>query len=241
MLSTGAWTTAANRIQVGATSSDPCNVVFDDVMLDSGSMPVVPPTGPAAPVAAFSASPTTGTAPLNVVFSDASTGAPTAWLWTFGDGTTSALQNPSHSYAAGTYTVSLKATNAGGSNTLTKTAYVTVNPPQSGGSLVLAPPAPGTAGVLNTLTVTGCTPGANVNFVSGQVLGSSLFAAAACGAGVPIGLGSPYRIHGPVKANAAGVATFQFVPPATNAGKVFYFQAIEPGVCKASNVANDRL
>lgn len=85
----------------------------------------------AIPLAAdFSGSPTTGTAPLSVAFSDLSTGAPSSWLWDFGDGGTSASQNPTHEYAdAGTYTVSLTARNAGGQDTTTNTSYVTVSPP----------------------------------------------------------------------------------------------------------------
>jgi PKD repeat protein len=78
-------------------------------------------------VADFTASPLTGTAPLNVTFTDTTTGSPTSWTWSFGDGTTSTQQNPSHTYtAAGTYDVSLTATNVGGSNTKVKTGYVNV-------------------------------------------------------------------------------------------------------------------
>jgi len=84
---------------------------------------------PPAPVANFSGTPTSGTAPLAVSFTDSSTNMPTSWSWTFGDGGTSVSQNPSHTYStAGTYTVALTATNAGGSNTNTKSNYITVNP-----------------------------------------------------------------------------------------------------------------
>jgi PKD repeat protein len=86
-------------------------------------------TGTAAqtPVAAFSASPTSGNAPLDVTFTDNSAGSPTAWNWNFGDGTTSAVQNPVHTYStAGNYTVTLTATNAAGSNTATKSGYISV-------------------------------------------------------------------------------------------------------------------
>jgi serine protease len=85
-----------------------------------------PPTDP--PVAAFSGTPTSGTIPLTVVFTDASTNNPTSWSWTFGDGGTSTLQNPSHTYTtAGTYTVVLTATNAYGSDSETKTDYITAS------------------------------------------------------------------------------------------------------------------
>jgi len=72
------------------------------------------------PVADFTGNPTTGPAPLNVQFTDISTGSPTSWSWNFGDGGTSPQRNPSHLYAAGTYTVTLTATNPAGSKTVTK-------------------------------------------------------------------------------------------------------------------------
>src|SRR5207247_4823906 len=82
---------------------------------------------PPAPVAAFSGSPTSGTAPLAVTFTDQSTGPPAAWSWDFGDGTSSTAQNPVHTYAAaGSYSVSLTVTNSGGSNSLTKPSYISL-------------------------------------------------------------------------------------------------------------------
>ena len=79
------------------------------------------------PVAAFSASPTSGKSSLNVKFTDTSTGSPTSWKWDFGDGSKSYLQKPIHKYSkAGIYTVSLTAKNAQGSNTVTKKGYIKV-------------------------------------------------------------------------------------------------------------------
>jgi beta propeller repeat protein len=81
------------------------------------------------PVAVFSASPTSGKAPLNVQFTDKSTNNPTFWKWSFGDGATKTSQNPIHMYSkAGSYTVKLTVTNAAGSNTVTKASYINVVP-----------------------------------------------------------------------------------------------------------------
>ncbi|MCK4723995.1 MAG: PKD domain-containing protein, partial [Dehalococcoidia bacterium] len=83
-----------------------------------------------APVAAFDASPTSGVAPLIVNFADLPTGSPTSWSWTFDDGSFSSDQNPSHQYtSASTYDVTLTVTNACGSNSTTKTNFITVSGP----------------------------------------------------------------------------------------------------------------
>ncbi len=101
------------------------------------------PPPPSAPLADFTSTATSGPAPLAVTFTDTSSGNPTSWSWAFGDGATSGAQNPSHTYsAAGTYTVSLTAGNAAGSNTMTRTGYVTVTaPPPPGSTLTFTPVA----------------------------------------------------------------------------------------------------
>jgi PKD repeat protein len=84
----------------------------------------------AAPVAQFTANNTTIPVGGSVNFTDQSTNSPTGWAWTFTGGTpsSSSQQNPQNIVynAAGTYTVSLVATNGSGSDTETKTAYITV-------------------------------------------------------------------------------------------------------------------
>ena len=93
-----------------------------------------PPT--AAPTAAFSGTPLSGSAPLDVSFTDQSGNSPTQWSWSFGDGGTASTANPTHTYsAAGTYDVTLTVTNSSGSDSLVKTGYVTVGsqpPPVTG-------------------------------------------------------------------------------------------------------------
>jgi surface protein len=81
------------------------------------------------PSADFSSNVVSGTNPLTVSFNDLSTNSPTSWLWDFkNDGTaTSTVRNPSYTYTQpGNYTVKLTATNSAGSNTVTKTNYITV-------------------------------------------------------------------------------------------------------------------
>jgi len=75
----------------------------------------------------FTASPTSGDAPLTVNFTDQSTNNPSSWNWDFGDGSNSTEQSPSHMYNdMGQYDVTLTATNQSGSDTETKTNYITV-------------------------------------------------------------------------------------------------------------------
>ncbi len=84
-------------------------------------------------VADFTVSPVSGTAPLTVQCSDASAGSPTVFSYNFGDGTTSRVQNPVHTYKLpGTYDISLtvmkfdKTTNSMVSDNITKENIVTV-------------------------------------------------------------------------------------------------------------------
>lgn len=172
-------------------------------------------------------------------FTDTSSGEITSRLWSFGDGATSTLANPAHTYAQGTYTVSLTVTGPGGSDTETRANLIAVGAPQ-GNELVLANPVPGTAGTANSFVVTGATPNATVGVYSGMVPGSSIRNLGNCG-GIVIGLASPFRLLGTGRANAAGTATIVASAPASSAGRLFYFQAVEPASCRTSTVVSDRL
>ena len=77
--------------------------------------------------AEFSADPLTGVYPLPVQFTDLSTQNPTDWHWNFGDGDTSNIQNPQHTYANdAVYTVKLTASNGIETNTEIKLDYIQV-------------------------------------------------------------------------------------------------------------------
>lgn len=122
-----------------------------------------------SPVADFSATPTTGSAPLSVQFTGPDANL---WEWSFGDGSTSAIKNPSHTYSApGSYSVTLKVTGHmnGGScdptptDTKTRAGYITVT--DSG-----------------TLSVTSNPAGATVS-VDGKAQGNTPLAGIQLGAG----------------------------------------------------------
>jgi PKD repeat protein len=76
----------------------------------------------------FTANLRSGVAPLSVDFSSQETGDVTGWSWAFGDGSTNNTRDSiTHIYTnPGTYTVSLTVTGPLGSNTRTKTGYITV-------------------------------------------------------------------------------------------------------------------
>jgi len=81
-------------------------------------------------LASFSASPTSGIAPLNVSFTNTSTGNFSSSFWDFGDGNTSSEINPVHNYStSGVFTVSLTVTGLGGTDTDVKTGHITVFSP----------------------------------------------------------------------------------------------------------------
>jgi concanavalin A-like lectin/glucanase superfamily protein/PKD domain-containing protein/immunoglobulin I-set domain protein len=101
------------------------------------------------PLAGFSGTPTSGTAPLLVVFTNTSAGS-TNWTWNFGDGSSLTSTNASvtHTYnSGGNFTVILTANGPLGANSLTNAAYVSVTGPimpvfgksvLSGGNLILS-------------------------------------------------------------------------------------------------------
>ncbi len=123
----------------------------------SGGSANVPPV-----ITAASASPASGTAPLLVTFTGAATdanGDTVSYLWTFGDGTTSTLASPSHTYvSAGTYQAILQVTAGGQSVNANPISVVVGSPPV----VVISSPPNGTvfaAGQVITATATASDPG----------------------------------------------------------------------------------
>ena len=87
-----------------------------------------------APIASFTANTTSGTAPLAVLFTNTSTNTPTAWNWSFrnitpGNNTQvwfSTVQNPTHTFGVGNYSIVLNASNSGGYNLSTQVTFINV-------------------------------------------------------------------------------------------------------------------
>ena len=112
------WDYSVHSMNWGGSYSGMQHYAMTAVELDAAVVPVV---------ADFSGNPLSGGVPLSVDFTDLSTGTITSYSWTFGDGGTSTDQNPTHVYNAfGAYTVSLTVTGPGGTDTETKTDYITV-------------------------------------------------------------------------------------------------------------------
>jgi PKD repeat protein len=73
-----------------------------------------------APTASFSATPTSGLAPLEVTFTDTSSGDITGYSWDFGDGSNATKQSPVHTFSdPGQYTIALTVSGPGGASTAT--------------------------------------------------------------------------------------------------------------------------
>jgi len=92
-------------------------------------MLLIPGVMGAAPLADFTATPTSGVLNLTIQFNDTSTNTPTSWFWDFGIMGTNTTQNPSLYFNEGSgakYTVKLRATNDDGFDWENKTDYITI-------------------------------------------------------------------------------------------------------------------
>jgi len=128
-----------------------------------------------APVASFTADPTTGDKPLIVRFTSTSSGQINSYLWEFGNGQTSIDPNPVYLYEnEGTYDVSLTVSGPGGQNTATGRITVT-QPVQAPDAGFTANPTQGEVplNVQFTNTSTGDITGYEWNFGDGTALSTA--------------------------------------------------------------------
>lgn len=112
---TGAGTYSAN-LTITNTSNSLTSSVLHTILVN------------ATLAADFVGAPTSGFTPQNVIFADLSTGAGIyAWNWSFGDGSFSTLQNPSHNYVtSGSFDVSLNVTGLDGFNKKVVSPYINI-------------------------------------------------------------------------------------------------------------------
>jgi len=109
-------------VSLNATNADGSNT-----MTRTNYITVNAPAPP--PVSNFTANVTSGLSPRTIKFTDTSTGSPTAWNWSFGDGALSVVQHPVYMYVQpGNHTVTLTASNAGGANLMVKDKYIIIYP-----------------------------------------------------------------------------------------------------------------
>ncbi len=131
----GSYTVGAGQTQTVTASFTPVSggAFTNAVAFNSNggnSTNTVTGVGIVPPVAGFTASPTSGTEPLGVTFADTSTGtSPISLSWDLGDTTMTNTTGGAifaHTYAAGTYSVTLTASNAAGISTLVSNNLISV-------------------------------------------------------------------------------------------------------------------
>jgi hypothetical protein len=186
--------------------------------LDNINLTGATPTSP--PTASFTSTPTTsGCTGQTIQYTSTSINIPTSYSWTFQGGTpaTSTLQNPTVTYAtAGTYDVSLTASNFLGSNTANQTSYITVNTTPS-----LSGTTPGNRCGTGTVSLAAAASSGTINWYSTATGGTS------------VGSGSNYTtpsigstttyyadvtVNGCTSPRTAVIATIKPNPTVTNPG-----------------------
>ncbi len=123
----------------------------------------------------LSASPTNGFAPLEVSFAVQTSGGSGSYTysWSFGDGETSNLQNPTHTYnTAGTYNVTVIVTDSADSNNTTtgQLTVITLEQPVTLSVGISASPSSGEAPLTVTFTanISGDSPPYNLDWDCGD-------------------------------------------------------------------------
>ncbi len=184
-----------------------------------------------APVAAFRANVTTGTAPMPVAFTSLSTGAIGTYNWTFGDGGSARSRNPAHVYTVpGTYTVGLTVTGPGGSASTSQVGLVHVAPPPP----LLTLSRNDGAGQRLRLRIARSTPDAKLVVLGSPSKGTAPFRAGRCA--MSTSLAQPAVYLAKISGASGGSVEAEFRVPLGLAGQTWFFQVLDPNSCLASNV-----
>jgi PKD repeat protein len=114
----------------------------------------------------FSVDRTSGPAPLSVSFTDTSEGAPDTWLWEFGDGSSSAKQNPVYTYQnPGDYSAQLLIAKNGSAKTPSRSQIISVAIPVKVVDTAAATPG-GSSNPVDTI------PSGKLDFTANKVINS---------------------------------------------------------------------
>jgi PKD repeat protein len=169
-----------------------------------------------------------------VTFTNLSTGTVTSRLWNFGDGGSSTLASPTHTYAnGGSFTVSLTVTNASGSNTKTVAGMITVAgapPPPAG--LTLTAGTPGTAPGLNTFTATGASTNSDMILLWSAAAGSGNVGFHGCN--LNSGLSAPVVLGTTV--STSSTVTWRINIGTAMVGRTILLRAVDSRACRKSNI-----
>jgi len=115
---------ANERWSVGVNTILPCDTLTNGQYEDY-SVKII--NNPFPPDPEFVTSTRTGCAGDTIFFTDSTLNSATSWLWDFGDGNTSTLQDPWHIYSFDSlFTITLTATNPNGSSQIVKTNYIAI-------------------------------------------------------------------------------------------------------------------
>jgi PKD repeat protein len=178
------------------------------LFVDNINLTGVPGSTP--PVASYTSSTSTICAGSTITYTNTSTGSPTSYSWSFPGGTpsTSTSANPVVTYAtAGTYSVSMTATNGAGSNTVTQTNSVTVNPTP----VVTSTNQTICTGSSATLVATGSIAGGTYAWSGGQT-GNSITVSPAATTSYTV----TYTASGCTSAASTSTVTVNAVPTVTS-------------------------
>lgn len=190
--------------------TDP-SVAIDDLTLTA--------TASAGPIAAFTVSTDTICIGQSINFTDASTGSPTAWTWTFPSGTPASASTQNVNgvtwNTAGTYTVTLNASNSNGNTSATQIIYVSPNPVVT----AIASPSTICVGQQSTLTASGAT---TYVWNPGNLTGSSVT--------VTPGSTTTYTVTGTNAAGCTGTAQVT-VNVQTCSVPIVFFSASDTAIC----------
>src|ERR1051326_1724896 len=198
----------------------------------------IPTAAVATPIADFTWSPSSPQAGQVVQFTDTSTGSPTSWSWNFGDGGTSTLQNPTHVFAAGSFSVGLSVSNNGGASAPFITKTVSTAPAATVANFTWSPSSPQAGEVVQfTDTSTGSPTSWSWNFGDGGTSTlqnpTHVFAAGSFSVGLSVsnngGASAPFITKTVSTAPAATVANFTWSPSSPQAGEVVQFTDTSTG------------